>query len=141
MYLRYVSWLFAMSVSTFGYLRIEAYLQLPAAFRSLSRPSSAPDAKAFTLCSCSLELFAIGLSTFCFVLNCLSFFVHISVAVKKLSLSHRFLLVSSCVLRIAPLSTRRNCIFYPTLLKDQYFSILCPQYLFVSTLSLLFGFQ
>ena len=33
-----------------------AHLQLPAAYRSLSRPSSAPDAKAFTLCSCSLEL-------------------------------------------------------------------------------------
>ena len=28
-----------------------AYLQLPAAYRSLSRPSSAPDAKAFPLCS------------------------------------------------------------------------------------------
>ena len=52
----YVSWLFAMSVSTFGNLRIEAYLQLPAAYRSLSRPSSAPDAKAFALCSYSLEL-------------------------------------------------------------------------------------
>ena len=36
-------------VSPFGYLRIEAYLQLPEAFRSLSRPSSAPDAKAFPL--------------------------------------------------------------------------------------------
>ena len=33
-----------------------AYLQLPAAYRSLSRPSSAPDAKAFTLCSFLLEL-------------------------------------------------------------------------------------
>ena len=33
-----------------------AHLQLPAAYRSLSRPSSAPDAKAFTLCSFSLEL-------------------------------------------------------------------------------------
>ena len=33
-----------------------AYLQLPAAYRSLSRLSSAPDAKAFSLCSCSLEL-------------------------------------------------------------------------------------
>ena len=32
------------------------YLQLPEAYRSLSRPSSAPDAKAFTLRSCSLEL-------------------------------------------------------------------------------------
>ena len=33
-----------------------AHLRLPAAYRSLSRPSSAPDAKAFTLCSFSLEL-------------------------------------------------------------------------------------
>ena len=45
-----------MGVSPFGNLRIEAYLQLPAAYRSLSRPSSAPDAKAFTMCSYSLEL-------------------------------------------------------------------------------------
>ena len=36
-------------VAPFGYLRIIAYLQLPEAFRSLSRPSSAPDAKAFPL--------------------------------------------------------------------------------------------
>ena len=50
------SWFFTMSVPTFGNPRIEAYLQLPAAYRSLSRPSSAPDAKAFAPCSCSLEL-------------------------------------------------------------------------------------
>ena len=56
MYSVSVSYFFSMSVSTFGYLRVEAYLQLTAAFRSLSRPSSAPDAKAFTLCSFSLEL-------------------------------------------------------------------------------------
>ena len=36
-------------VSPFGNLRINAYLQLPEAYRSLSRPSSAPDAKAFPL--------------------------------------------------------------------------------------------
>ena len=36
-------------VAPFGYLRINAHLQLPEAFRSLSRPSSAPDAKAFPL--------------------------------------------------------------------------------------------
>ena len=36
-------------VSPFGNLRIVAYVQLPAAYRSLSRPSSAPDAKAFPL--------------------------------------------------------------------------------------------
>ena len=51
MYSVYVSWFFTMRVSSFGNLRIEAYLQLPAAFRSLSRPSSASDAKAFTLYS------------------------------------------------------------------------------------------
>ena len=43
-------------VSTFGDPRIEAYLQLTAAYRSLSRPSSAPNAKAFSICSSSLEL-------------------------------------------------------------------------------------
>jgi len=36
-------------VSPFGNPGIEAYLQLPQAYRSLSRPSSAPDAKAFPL--------------------------------------------------------------------------------------------
>ena len=41
-----------------------AYLQLPAAYRSLSRPSSAPDAKAFTLRSYSLELLLYSLLYF-----------------------------------------------------------------------------
>ena len=41
-------------VAPFGNLRIDVYLLLPAAYRSLSRPSSAPSAKAFTLCSFSL---------------------------------------------------------------------------------------
>ena len=36
-------------VFPFGNLRIKAYLRLPEAYRSLSRPSSAPDAKAFPL--------------------------------------------------------------------------------------------
>ena len=36
-------------VSPFGNPRIAGYLLLPVAFRSLSRPSSAPDAKAFPL--------------------------------------------------------------------------------------------
>ena len=38
-------------VSPFGNLRINAYVPLPGAYRSLSRPSSAPDAKAFPLSS------------------------------------------------------------------------------------------
>ncbi len=44
-------------VSPFGYLRIVAYLRLPAAFRSWSRPSSANGAMASTLCSSLLDFF------------------------------------------------------------------------------------
>ena len=42
-------WAFPTGVSPFGNLRITGYLLLPEAYRSLSRPSSAPDAKAFPL--------------------------------------------------------------------------------------------
>ena len=48
-----------MWVSPFGNLRIDAYVPLPVAYRSLSRPSSAPDAKAFPLRSFQLDLFEI----------------------------------------------------------------------------------
>ena len=43
-------------VAPFGNLRIKAYVRLPEAYRSLSRPSSAPDAKAFPLRSFQLDL-------------------------------------------------------------------------------------
>ena len=43
------TWSLSRWVSPFGYLRINGYLLLPAAFRSLSRPSSALSAKASTL--------------------------------------------------------------------------------------------
>ena len=49
-------------VSPFGNLRIIAHLQLPEAYRSLSRPSSAPDAKAFPLRSFSLDLVVVSIS-------------------------------------------------------------------------------
>ena len=53
-------------VSPFRYLRIKAYLQLPEAFRSLSRLSSALSAKASTLRSFLLDLFrCIALHHFC----------------------------------------------------------------------------
>ena len=47
---------FPYEVPPFGNLRINGYLLLPAAYRSLSRPSSAPGAKAFPLCSYQLGL-------------------------------------------------------------------------------------
>ena len=46
-----------MGVSPFRDLRINGYLLLPEAFRSLSRLSSALSAKASALCSSSLNLF------------------------------------------------------------------------------------
>ncbi len=42
-------------VPPFGYLRFNACLRLPVAFRSLPRPSSALGARASTLCSSSLD--------------------------------------------------------------------------------------
>ena len=45
----HVTWILSMWVAPFGNLRIDGYLLLPEAYRSLSRPSSAPDAKAFPL--------------------------------------------------------------------------------------------
>ena len=45
-----------MWVAPFGNLRVDGYLLLTAAYRSLSRPSSAPDAKAFPLRSFQLDL-------------------------------------------------------------------------------------
>ena len=45
----HVTWILSMWVAPFGNPRIYGYLLLPVAYRSLSRPSSAPDAKAFPL--------------------------------------------------------------------------------------------
>ena len=53
-----------MRVSPFGHLRIKAYVRLPGAFRSLSRPSSAPSAKASALRSSSLDQYVFR--PFCF---------------------------------------------------------------------------
>ena len=53
----YGTWSPSMWVSPFGYLWIIGYVRLPAAFRSLSRPSSAPSARASTLRSFCLTAF------------------------------------------------------------------------------------
>ena len=68
-------WSFSSRVSPFRYLRINGYLLLPAAFRSLSRLSSALSAKASTLRSFLLDLFrCIALHHFLsrsFTIDCL----------------------------------------------------------------------
>ena len=47
----HVVWVLPRRVPPFGNLRINTYLRFPVAYRSLSRPSSAPNAKASALCS------------------------------------------------------------------------------------------
>ena len=59
-------------VPSFGYLRITRYLLLPAAFRSLSRPSSAPCTKAST----SMLFVAWSFPLLAFSLSELSFTIH-----------------------------------------------------------------
>ena len=56
--LRAVHGHYSMWVPPFGHPWFTGYVLLPAAFRSLSRPSSAPSAKASALCSSSLGLSA-----------------------------------------------------------------------------------
>ena len=75
-----------------------AHLQLPAAYRSLSRPSSAPDAKAFTLRSYSLEL--LSLSRYSVLLNCLSFSKHLGFFFFRISHKKVFLLCA-CAFHLA----------------------------------------
>ena len=65
----YLKW-----VPSFGNLRVNGYVLLTAAYRSLSRPSSAPSAKASALCPLLLNQLAytsvrVGLF-YCFSLSC-----------------------------------------------------------------------
>ena len=133
-------WFFTMGVSPFGYPRIKAYLQLPVAFRSSLRPSSAPDAKAFTLCSSSLELRLRERSR-----------VPIAVLLELLEFLEHWVLVCEKTFYDAPasylfihLSVK---LFYPSW-KDLNSSAgslrqtsLRPLYLFVLLFFSLFGFQ
>ena len=106
-----------MCVSTFRNPRIEAYLQLPAAYRSLSRLSSAPDAKAFPLCSSLLLL----LFAYAQISSCLWSF--------SFSLKNCWVLKNSFVFRFvffspfSQLLVRLKLFFYPLMLnftwKDQ----------------------
>ena len=69
------SWIhthYCMGVSPFGNLRVIGCLHLTAAYRSLPRPSSAPIAKASTLCSLFLNLLLVFFPSFCVSLSLLS---------------------------------------------------------------------
>ena len=93
---------YSSRVSPFGNLRIKAYLQLPEAYRSLSRPSSAISAMASTLRSCSLDL-ALIVYLFLRLLRkvhnplCLFFPSHISITLDTRRLEFDFTFTSLCL--------------------------------------------
>ena len=64
-------WGLLSRVSPFRYLRINGYLLLPEAFRSLSRLSSALSAKASTLRSLYLDLLILAFSIYSVILSAL----------------------------------------------------------------------
>ena len=67
-------------VPSFGNLRISGYLLLPVAYRSLSRPSSAPSAKASTYCPFLLDLSAFAhLALMGLSVNWLSWFFSVEI--------------------------------------------------------------
>ena len=80
MYSLYDDQRFSGRVSPFGYRRIAEYLLLPAAFRSLSRPSSALSAKASTLRSLLLDHLRMYSVTFngWFFNNCFALFLDVT---------------------------------------------------------------
>ena len=115
---------FTMGVPTFGYLRVIAYLQLTAAFRSLSRPSSAPNAKAFSICSSSLELLLY------IDLNILLGSLYAWIAVFFILAVKRHFL--SCLLW-------QNCFFYPITEKPDF--VIHDFLFFPFTLSVMYYFS
>ena len=99
------------------------YLLLPVAYRSLSRPSSAPDAKAFPLCSSSLELLCTSSDILCVLvcLNCcvsrftvtffaskIVFFVY-PILRKDLLFSLSFLYTCSCTFSLYSVFNEHLC--------------------------------
>ena len=90
----YLKW-----VPSFGNLRVNGYLLLTAAYRSLSRPSSAPSAKASALCSFSLDL----MSAWSSVKSGLSFNYSLILLVK-------IFLVSRWIVVLHPLQIRLTCL-------------------------------
>ena len=80
-------------------------MRLPEAYRSLSRPSSAPDAKAFTLCSLSLDLEL----SLCDVPSMSNFDGLLNLLIDLSVLKFLIFLVSRYLIEIA--------VFYPTLVR------------------------
>ena len=100
------SWIhthYHMWVPPFGNLRVKGYVRLTAAYRSLSRPSSAPIAKASALCSYSLNLISWSFLRFTI------FKFSSSTSVEDLILSFSFEIVVNYPLKLFNLA---NLLFF-----------------------------
>ena len=95
-------------VSPFGHLRINVCLQLPAAFRSLPRPSSASGAKASTLCSLLLDHMTIARHGFILDISLLPYAVFKvrSAKLRSLPPTSRRRLANFASLNFTPESTK-----------------------------------
>ena len=95
----------ACRVSPFRHPRIKAYVQLPAAFRSLSRLSSAPSARASALRPTMLNLFVSPPLPFRFTRAVQKWFLHTSAGESAACVPLFFSLACYCFLDLADLST------------------------------------
>ena len=95
----------ACRVSPFRHPRIKAHVQLPAAFRSLSRLSSAPSARASALRPTMLNLFVSPPLPFRFTRAVQKWFLHTSAGESAACVPLFFSLACYCFLDFADLST------------------------------------
>ena len=97
-------WSSSSRVSPFRYLRLNGYLLLPAAFRSLSRLSSALSAKASTLRSFLLDysiLVIIALITFVTNFWSVTYYSLKNFTVITMSWSNRYLIILSFCMKFS----------------------------------------
>ena len=125
-----------MRVSPFGNPRVNVYFQLTAAYRRLSRPSSALSAKAFTLRSFSLEQ-PFCFSPFCFteIWNKFSFFAWASqiivfwvVRSKKTFIFRSYVVLSASRFLLKPTK------LFPLLLYGKTFIIFNNKFFSITTI-------
>jgi hypothetical protein len=95
-------WPSTSRVAPFGNLRIKDYLHLPPAYRSLSRPSSPPRAKASTVCPCLLSFFRLpqGVNRIDISSACSCYFILRCPSCQRSSLLLRFLCIHNFMWRI-----------------------------------------
>ena len=121
-------WSPSSRVSPFRHLRIKDYLHLPAAFRSLSRLSSALSAKASTLRSFLLDysiLVIIALITFVTNFWSVTYYSLKNFTVITMSWSNRYLIILSFCMKFSKYISQQ-ILFHPLIMETERFELLTP---------------